>query len=121
MAISGILHLGSLGQTENIDCSTAQGKLMTTMLVGFAEYFSDSLSTHTKKGVSERAMQGKHLGGIPFGYESCWEGPKGGRQLSCEPEHPAGLHPVEQETEPSESCSVAMRPAPPHLASWLPG
>jgi len=85
--------------TENIDHSTAHGKLMTTMLAGFAEYFSNSLSTHIKKGVSERAMQGKHLGGIPFGYQSCWEGPKGGRQLSCEPEHPGGLHPVEQETE----------------------
>jgi DNA invertase Pin-like site-specific DNA recombinase len=85
--------------TENIDHSTAHGKLMTTMLAGFAEYFSNSLSTHIKKGVSERAMQGKHLGGIPFGYQSCWEGPKGGRQLSCEPEHTGGLHPMEQETE----------------------
>jgi site-specific DNA recombinase len=85
--------------TENIDHSTAHGKLMTTMLAGFAEYFSNSLSTHIKKGVSERAIQGKHLGGIPFGYQSCWEGPKGGRQLSCKPEHPGGLHPVEQETE----------------------
>ena len=66
MAIAGILHLGSLSQTENIDCSTVQGKLRTTMLAGFAEYFSDSLSTHAKKGVSERAIQGKHLGGIPF-------------------------------------------------------
>ena len=65
------------------------------MLAGFAEYFSDSLSTHAKKGVSERAIQGKHLGGIPFGYLSCCEK----KQLSCEPEHPGGLHPVEQETE----------------------
>ena len=85
--------------TENIDHSTAHGKLMTTMLAGFAEYFSNSLSTHIKKGVSERAMQGKHLGGIPFGYQSCWEGPKGERHLRCVPEHPGGLHPVEQETE----------------------
>ena len=46
------------------------------MLAGFAEYFSNSLSTQIKKGVSERAIQGKHLGGIPFGYQSCWEGPK---------------------------------------------
>ena len=85
--------------TENIDYSTAQGRLMTTMLAGFAEYFSDSLATHIKKGVSERAMQGKHLGGIPFGYESCWEGPKGDRHLRCVPEHPGSLHAVEQETE----------------------
>ncbi|MCH8206938.1 MAG: recombinase family protein, partial [Chloroflexi bacterium] len=72
--------------TENIDYSTPQGKLMTTMLAGFAEYFSDSLSTHIKKGLGERAHQGRHLGGIPFAFQSCWEGPKGGRLLSCEPE-----------------------------------
>lgn len=83
--------LGSLAQnnvtlvsiTENIDYSTAQGKLLTTLLAGFAEYFSDSLSTHIKKGLGERAHQGRHLGGIPFGYQSCWEGPKGSRQLTC--------------------------------------
>lgn len=85
--------------TENIDYSTAQGKLLTTMLAGFAEYFSDSLSTHIKKGLGERAVQGRHLGGIPFGYQSCWEGPKGSRQLSCEPEHPGGVHPVDEEAE----------------------
>ena len=42
--------------TENIDYSMPQGRLITTMLAGFAEYFSDSLATHIKKGVSERAM-----------------------------------------------------------------
>ena len=50
--------------TENIDYSTAQGRLVTTMLASFAEYFSDSLGTHIKKGISERAHQGKHLGGF---------------------------------------------------------
>ena len=85
--------------TENIDYSTPQGKLMTTMLAGFAEYFSDSLSTHIKKGLGERAHQGRHLGGIPFAFQSCWEGPKGGRLLSCEPEHPGGVHLIEEEAE----------------------
>ena len=113
--------VGLVSVTENLDWSSPEGRLVARTLGSFGEFFSDMLGTHIKKGVSERAIQGKHLGGIPFGYQSCWEGPKGGRQLSCEPEHPAGLHPVEQETEPSESCSVAMRPAPPHLASWLPG
>ena len=78
--------------TENIDYSTAQGRLLTTMLAGFAEYFSDSLSVHIKKGLGERAHNGRHLGGIPFGYLSCWDGPKGGRLLSCDSEHPGGLH-----------------------------
>ncbi len=87
--------------TENIDYSTAQGRLLTTLLAGFAEYFSDSLSTHIKKGLGERAHNGRHLGGIPFGYQSCWEGPKGGRQLACESEHPGGLH-----LDPEEAESV---------------
>ena len=107
--------------TENIDYSTAQAKLLTTMLAGFAEYFSDSLSTHIKKGLGERAHKGRHLGGIPFGYHSCWEGPKGSRQLSCEPEHPGGVHLIELEPKRSESCSAAMLPAPPPLASLLVG
>ena len=85
--------------TDNIGYSTPQGKLMTTMLAGFAEYFSDSLSTHIKKGLGERAHQGRHLGGIPFAFQSCWEGPKGGRLLSCEPEHTGGVHLIEEEAE----------------------
>ena len=85
--------------TENIDYSTDQGKLMTIMLAGFAEYFSNSLGTHIKKGISERALQGRHLGGIPFGYSRCWEGSKGDRHQSCDPEHPGGVHPVPKEAE----------------------
>ncbi len=85
--------------TENIDYSTAHGKLLTTMLAGFAEFFSDSLGTHIKKGISERAHQGRHLGGIPFGYQSCWQGPKGDRHQICQPEHPGGIHQIEEEGE----------------------
>ncbi len=91
--------VGLVSVTENLDWSSPEGRLVARTLGSFGEFFSDMLGTHIKKGVSERAIQGKHLGGIPFGYQSCWEGPKGGRQLSCKPEHPAGLHPVEQETE----------------------
>ena len=47
--------VGLVSITENIDYSTAQGKLFTQMLGSFAEYFSESLSTHVKKGQSERA------------------------------------------------------------------
>ena len=85
--------------TENIDYSTAHCKLLTTMLAGFAKFFSDSLGTHIKKGISERALQGRHLGGIPFGYSPCWEGPRGDRHQSCDPEHPGGVHPVPKEAE----------------------
>ena len=42
-----------------------------TMLGAFAQYFSDALSGHTKKGMRERAMQGLFNGEPPFGYERC--------------------------------------------------
>jgi site-specific DNA recombinase len=42
------------------------------MLGSFAEYFSGSLSNHVTKGMDQRAFEGRHVGGIPFGYESCW-------------------------------------------------
>ena len=79
--------------TENIDYSNPQGKLFTQMLGSFAEYFSAALATHVSKGLEQRAMEGKHTGGLPFGYQSCWiEGEKGEKRLQCDPEHPAGVH-----------------------------
>jgi site-specific DNA recombinase len=79
--------------TENIDYSNPQGKLFTQMLGSFAEYFSAALATHVSKGLEQRAMEGKHTGGLPFGYQSCWiEGEKGEKRLQCDPEHPGGVH-----------------------------
>ncbi len=79
--------------TENIDYTTPQGKLFTQMIGSFAEYFSGSLSTHVSKGLDQRAHEGKHTGGIPFGYESCWStGNKAEKKRICNPEHPAGVH-----------------------------
>ncbi|MFC2041937.1 recombinase family protein [Chloroflexota bacterium] len=78
--------------TENIDYSTPQGKLFTQMLGSFAEYFSGALANHVSKGLDQRAHEGKHTGGIPFGYESCWTGEKGQRKPLCDPEHPGGIH-----------------------------
>ena len=78
-------NVGFVSITENIDWSNPQGRLFAQMLGAFAEYYSGALSTHVKKGKSEQAHKGLHLGGIPFGYESCWEGPKGDRQLRCGP------------------------------------
>jgi len=57
----------------------------------FAQYFSDSLAKHTRKGLKERAIKGFHLGGIPFGYVKC---------DCCE----AGVHPKEQEADPVTSA-----------------
>ena len=57
--------------TEDLDRSTPLGRFSTTLVMGMAEMFSDVLGTHVQKGVTERARQGLHLGGIPFGYDSC--------------------------------------------------
>ena len=84
--------VGFASITENIDYSNPQGRLFTQMVGAFAEYFSGALTTHTKKGISERALKGLHLGAIPFGYQSCWEEAKGERRLLCRPEHPGGVH-----------------------------
>ena len=60
-----------VSMTQDIDYSTPEGKLFMTMLGAFAQYFSDALSGHTKKGMRERAMQGLFNGEPPFGYERC--------------------------------------------------
>ncbi len=83
--------------SENIDNSTPQGKLVTQMIGSFAQYFSDSLGTHVSKGLSQRAIEGKHTGGLPFGYESCWEEGEGERKRRCRTEHPGGVHLNESE------------------------
>ena len=68
---------------------------MARTLGSFGEFYSDILGTHVKKGISERALQGRHLGALPFGYRSCWEN----KQLVCEPEHPGGVHVERRESE----------------------
>ena len=89
--------IGLVSITENIDYSTPQGKLLTQMLGGFAEYFSESLASHVRKGQGQRAAEGRHLGGIPFGFESCWSGKDGQRLQNCDPEHPGAVHLIEDE------------------------
>lgn len=97
MSILAKSNVSLVSITENIDYSTPQGKLFTQMLGSFAEYFSGALANHVSKGLEQRAHEGKHTGGIPFGYESCWTGEKGNRQQKCDPEHPGGIHIQPQE------------------------
>lgn len=108
--------------TEQIDYSTPQGKLFTQMLGSFAEYFSESLATHVRKGQSQHAEEGRHLGGIPFGYESCWQTKDATRQKRCEPEHPGGVHVVSDEADAVRELfmrySVGMTTTT-RLAAWL--
>ena len=85
-------NVGLASVTEDLDWSTAEGRLVARTLGSFSEFFSDMLAKHTKKGIDERARQGMHLGAIPFGYESCWKEGNGERVLTCKPEHPGGVH-----------------------------
>src|ERR687896_80622 len=93
--------VGLVSITENLDWSTAEGRLVARTLGSFGEFFSDMLATHVKKGITERARQGLHLGGIPFGYASCWIEEHGLRQRRCDPEHAGGVH-----THPEEGPAV---------------
>ena len=57
--------------TQEIDYSTPEGKLFMTMVAAFAQYFSDNLSGHTRKGMRGRVRQGLFNGEPPFGYQRC--------------------------------------------------
>ena len=70
------------------------------MLGAFAQYYSEALGTHMKKGLEQRATEGKHTDGIPFGYESCWaKGEEGEKLCHCSPEHPGGWSELRGEKE----------------------
>ncbi|MDO8750198.1 MAG: recombinase family protein, partial [Dehalococcoidia bacterium] len=95
MSILGKADVGLVSITENIDYSTPHGRFATQTLGSVAELYSGRLATHVKKGISERARKGMHLGGVPFGYMPCKQ-PDGSR---CDPEHPGGVHIIPQEAE----------------------
>ena len=58
-------------QLPGVDPSTPDGRFVMNMFGNFAQFQSDVLSSHTKKGMKERAMQGLFNGEPPFGYERC--------------------------------------------------
>jgi site-specific DNA recombinase len=78
--------------TEHFNRETPEGRLTGNILGTLAQFYSEALGNHVKKGLDQRAFEGKHTGGIPFGYESCWIEENGERKRRCNPEHPAGIH-----------------------------
>ena len=113
--------IGFVSITENIDYSTAQGRLQAQILGSFAEYFSESLAGHIRKGQDQRASEGRHTGGIPFGYASCKDEQK--RPL-CEPEHPGGVHLIPIESDVVRELFqkyAAGTTTTVKLAAWLNG
>ena len=118
-------NVGLVSIAENIDYSRPEGMLFTQMLGAFAQYYSSALGTHVKKGLEQRALEGKHNGGIPFGYESCWiTNDKGEKQLRCQPEHRGGIHVHAKEGPAVTELFAAYATGSTtlsRLASWLNG
>ena len=115
LTILGKHNVGLVSIAENIDYSRPEGMLFTQMLGAFAQYYSSALGTHVKKGLEQRALEGKHTGGIPFGYESCWmNNDKGEKQLRCQPEHPGGIHVHHKKGQRLPNYSLPMQGAVPH-------
>jgi DNA invertase Pin-like site-specific DNA recombinase len=85
-------YVGLVSATESLDWSRPEGRMVARSLGNFSEFFSDMLAKHRKKGIDERARQGKHLGSLPFAYESCWRTEGKEKALVCKPEHPGGIH-----------------------------
>ena len=56
---------------QDIDYSTPEGYLHMVIIGAFAQYFSDILSMHVKKGIQEKVRSGRHHGNPAFGYERC--------------------------------------------------
>jgi site-specific DNA recombinase len=72
MGTLGKLEIGLVTIVENVDYSSPMGRHFIRELGSMAELTSDMIGIHVSKGLSQRAHEGKHLGGIPFGYESCY-------------------------------------------------
>jgi len=77
LAILGKKNIGWLSLEENIDYSTPIGMFLLTMIATFAQFYSDQLSFHTKKGKRERALEGYYNGQLAFGYATPVEGKSG--------------------------------------------
>jgi site-specific DNA recombinase len=98
LTILGKHNVGLVSISENIDYTRPEGMLFTQMLGAFAQYYSEALGNHVRKSMEQRAIEGKHTGGIPFGYKSCWEyGDKNEKTQRCNPEHLGGVHVLQPE------------------------
>lgn len=64
-------NVAFVSSTEDIDTSTAAGKLQRTMLAALAQFYSDLLSERMKDSMDARASAGQYCGGTPpWGYRA---------------------------------------------------
>lgn len=59
--------VGFVSINEQMDFTTASGKVHLALLGALAQYYSNNLSQETKKGWHERRAQGLYCGLLPFG------------------------------------------------------
>jgi site-specific DNA recombinase len=63
------IRLVSLKDGESIDTASPNGKLMLTLLAGFASFERDTIKQRTRDGAERVAEEGTYMGGIvPYGY-----------------------------------------------------
>lgn len=60
--------------SERIDTTTAAGKMMVTMLLGFAQMERDLASERTVAALAHKKSKGERLGNIPYGYRVAADG-----------------------------------------------
>lgn len=82
----GKLGVGVRSSTEAFETATPSGRLMLTMLAGFAAHERESIRERSLAGTNRLAEAGTWLGGIvPFGYRQSGENAKAHLQV-CESE-----------------------------------
>ncbi len=62
-------RVGFVSISEQMDFTSPIGKVILATLAAFAQYYSDNLSSETKKGKAERKAQGLYNGLLPFGVK----------------------------------------------------
>ena len=64
LALLGRYDVAFVSITENIDYSSPMGRFVTKMLGSIAELYSDTLGGRIGESLEQRAIKGKHTGGI---------------------------------------------------------
>jgi len=60
--------------TEKIDTTSAAGKMMVTMLLGFAQMERDLASERTTLALAHKKAKGERVGTVPYGYRLADDG-----------------------------------------------
>ena len=113
--------IGLVSITENIDYSTPHGKMATQMLGSVAEFFSEALSTHVKKGRRRGSVRGPGRASTwgPSRLASSLAGrsPRESASFCAIPSIRAAFTSTAKKARPSRDCSPA---TPPAWSPWLP-